>query len=171
MIRRTTLIIPTAKSSVWLIQSILLSLSFSFSGVVNADSGNGQRWYSPQQVESGSKLYQQHCAQCHGKRAEGTADWKTPLTDGSFPPPPLDGSAHTWHHGLPLLQRTIREGGAAYDGKMPPFAHTLNADKVDAIIAWFQSLWSDEIYNRWHGDREPDLEQPAIIQEILGNLK
>nr|NIV18536.1 cytochrome c [Woeseiaceae bacterium] len=32
---------------------------------------------------------------------------------------------------------------------MPGFAEILSGDERLAIIAWFQSLWPDEIYARW----------------------
>ena len=167
----TNLCMQRDKALRHLIQSVILILGLGLSGMAIAGSGEIERWYNPQQVERGSKLFQQHCAQCHGSNAEGTADWKTPLADGSYPPPPLNGTAHAWHHDLTLLRRTIGEGGAAYNGKMPPFGQALNSNQVDAIIAWFQSLWSDEIYRRWRGDAEPEIVQPEIIQKILGNLK
>jgi thiol:disulfide interchange protein DsbC len=32
---------------------------------------------------------------------------------------------------------------------MPAFEDKLSDDQIDAIIAWFQSLWTDEIYSLW----------------------
>ena len=38
------------------------------------------RWYSVEQVQTGSKVFQDHCAQCHGAQAQGvTADWRARL--------------------------------------------------------------------------------------------
>ena len=54
----------------------------------------GARWYSSEQVASGSQIFEMNCAECHGANAEGIyVNWKQKLPDGSFPPPPLDGSA------------------------------------------------------------------------------
>ncbi|MFC1603338.1 c-type cytochrome [Pseudomonadota bacterium] len=108
-----------------------------------------QRWYTNSQVTQGKALYSMHCAECHGNDAEATPDWRKSDKDGSYPPPPLNGSAHAWHHPLAHLRLTIRFGGARYDGKMPPFDDKLSADQIDSIIAWFQSLWPDEAYSRW----------------------
>ena len=48
------------------------------------------RWYSGEQVQIGSKVFQDQCAQCHGTQAQGiAADWRARLEDGSFPPPHL----------------------------------------------------------------------------------
>ena len=107
------------------------------------------RWYTPAQVSRGEPLYQAHCARCHKADASGTEDWRTPDAAGNYPPPPLDGSAHTWHHPLPVLRRTVKLGNARLGGTMPAFGHALDDDQIDAVIAWVQSNWSDEVYARW----------------------
>ncbi len=65
------------------------------------------------------------------------------------PPPPLNGTAHTWHHPLEVLDNSIANGGVEFGGVMPGFAEALNEDERMKIIAWFQSLWSEDIYERW----------------------
>ena len=107
------------------------------------------RWYSAVQVSEGEALYQVHCAICHGADGSATSAWRTPDENGIYPPPPLDGSAHTWHHPLALLDKTIIDGGAAFGGVMPGFGNVLDSNERHAIIAWCQSLWSDELYSRW----------------------
>lgn len=107
------------------------------------------RWYTEAQVRSGEPLYQAHCAACHAADASATADWRTPDALGNYPPPPLDGSAHTWHHPLSVLDDTIANGGIRFGGVMPGFGGVLTRDERLAIIAWFQSLWPGEIYERW----------------------
>ena len=114
-------------------------------------AASATRWYSLQQLEQGRTLFLQHCAVCHGPRAEGTSNWQQPDANGHYPPPPLNGSAHAWHHDLPLLQRTIREGGQKLGGQMPPFAQLLDAPQIDSVIAYFQSQWPDEVYQKWSG--------------------
>ena len=114
------------------------------------------RWYTTAQVEKGSGLYQQYCAVCHAADGSATAEWRTPGEDGNYPPPPLNGSAHTWHHPIEMLDQTISNGGIEFGGVMPGFAAVLDRDERLAIIAWFQSLWSDEIYERWRRIDERD---------------
>ncbi|MCG8427526.1 MAG: c-type cytochrome [Chromatiales bacterium] len=128
------------------------------------------RWYSSEQVETGRELFSIHCSSCHGKRAEGTRNWRQRLEDGSLPPPPLNGTAHSWHHQLPVLRKAINEGGQSFGGKMPGFKDKLSAKQVDAVIAWFQSLWSDEIYAMWSGEGIETIEQPPIIRDLLEGL-
>ncbi len=105
-----------------------------------------ERWYSPEQVKMGEKIYLQHCQSCHGDRGVGTKDWRTPLKDGSFPPPPLDGSAHAWHHPLDDLLNTVDKGL----NHMPAFGDKLDEAERRAVIAYLQSLWPDGIYDLWH---------------------
>jgi len=107
------------------------------------------RWYTPAQVEAGRLLYANHCTVCHASDGSATADWRTPGADGHYPPPPLNGSAHTWHHSRIQLDFTIQNGGIAFGGVMPAFAHLLNAQERLSIIAYFQTWWTDEIYAKW----------------------
>lgn len=115
---------------------------------VRAETIDG-RWYGAKQVALGAEVYQNNCISCHGINARGTADWKTPLANGAYPPPPLDGTAHTWHHPLSQLRRTIKEGNIRLGGQMPPFGDKLTAEETDAVIAYFQSLWSRRVYRTW----------------------
>ena len=122
--------------------------------LITACSGNAPetvpgRWYTAAQVESGNSLYQLHCAVCHADDGSATPEWRTPDAAGNYPPPPLNGTAHTWHHPIEMLDRTIANGGIEFGGVMPGFAAVLDEDQRLAIIAWFQSLWSDDIYERW----------------------
>lgn len=107
------------------------------------------RWYTAKEVERGAALYQRHCATCHRDDGGGTVDWRTPDPNGNYPPPPLNGTAHTWHHPMSVLDATIADGGAGVGGVMPGFAAALDEEDRRAIIAWFQDLWSEDIYRRW----------------------
>ncbi len=109
-----------------------------------------KRWYSIEQVQTGKKVFLKHCAVCHGKEAQGlTNDWRKPLADKSYPPPPLNGTAHAFHHPLSDLKKSINLGGLSQSGKMPAFKDKLKENEKLSVIAYFQSFWSDEIYNIW----------------------
>ncbi len=54
----------------------------------------GNRWYTKEQVTKGQELFANNCAVCHGQKAESTPNWRKKLSDGSYPPPPLNGTAH-----------------------------------------------------------------------------
>lgn len=109
-----------------------------------------QRHHDPQQVALGGELYRQHCASCHGQSAEGAADWRHRDTSGMFPPPPLNGTGHAWHHPVSWLKQMILEGSPAGQGKMPSWRGKLSEPEVEAIITWFQSLWPDQVYVAWY---------------------
>ncbi|MDQ7017274.1 MAG: cytochrome c [Gammaproteobacteria bacterium] len=108
-----------------------------------------QRWYTKAQVTEGAGLYRSNCAMCHKVDASGTHNWKEPLANGKYPPPPLNGDAHAWHHSLAALKRTIKKGGVALGGTMPAFGNRLNDAQIEAILAWVQTHWSDRIYQTW----------------------
>ncbi len=107
------------------------------------------RWYTQAQIEMGSKLYVENCIDCHLQDAQGTASWNELGPDGSYPPPPLNGTAHAWHHSLSVLKRTIDQGGVPLGGKMPGFEGKLNDAEKLAVISYFQSFWPDKIYSAW----------------------
>lgn len=107
------------------------------------------RWYTPNQLALGKTIFINNCAVCHGANAESIPNWQESLADGSYPPPPLNGSAHAWHHSLSALIRTIENGGVAIGGKMPPFKKILSKKEQLAAIAFFQSFWDDRVYQAW----------------------
>jgi len=114
-----------------------------------------QRKQDPELIHQGEILFTRHCASCHGQRAEGDPQWRHRLADGSYPPPPLNGSGHAWHHSHDMLRQMIRDGSqpsadGAPVGHMPPWRDTLSVHDIDAIIAWFQSLWPDQVYALWY---------------------
>ena len=101
--------------------------------------------------QRGAEVFAQNCAECHGGNAEATPDWRKVNADGKYPPPPLNGTAHAWHHPLDMLRMTVRKGGAPVGGLMPSFEDKLSAGDIDAAIAFFQAKWPDEIYTAWLG--------------------
>ncbi len=122
-----------------------------------------ERWYIQAQVDRGNALYQTHCAECHKPDASGSQNWRTLNAEGKLPPPPLNGSAHTWHHPLSVLRRTVKIGGVPLGGSMPGFAEKLTPEQIDDILAWVQSRWSEEIYRTWH---ERDAQANSRLQSI-----
>lgn len=130
-----------------IITTIIIGL-FTYGISVENDKIKG-RWYTKEQVDLGKEVFINNCASCHGKNAEKTVNWKTKLSDGSYPPPPLNDKAHAWHHPKWQLMKIINEGGTAYGGKMPSFKKVLTQEEKEAAIAYFQSFWADEFYLLW----------------------
>ena len=129
---------------------LLFSVFLLLATSVHADSTIDGKWYTQPHLEIGKRVFENNCSICHGLQGQGLAeDWKQPLADGSYPPPPLNGTAHTWHHPVSILIRTITHGGAALGGKMPAFDNKLSNEEKIAVIAYFQHWWPEEIYNGW----------------------
>lgn len=101
------------------------------------------------QLVSGGKLFQKHCAQCHGVDGQGADNWRQREPDGLFPPPPLNGTGHAWHHPGDWLFSKIKYGSVPGKGKMPAWGGTLNDDQIAAVMAWFMARWPPEVYEAW----------------------
>ena len=109
------------------------------------------RWYTQSQLTIGKQVFDNNCAVCHGEVGQSIAeDWKKPLVDGTHAPPPVNGTGHAWHHPVSQLKRSIREGGQAIGGKMPGFQDQLSKNEIEAVIAYFQHWWPEDIYQDWH---------------------
>jgi mono/diheme cytochrome c family protein len=129
-----------------------------------------ERWYSNTQAEAGESVFSTNCAACHGAAAAGTPDWRKPLADGRYPPPPLNGTAHGWHHPLTALRRQINKGGLKYGGWMPAFGDSLTDAQVDEVIAYVQSLWSDKIYAGWLKNDLAQSDEPPTTDQTVKNI-
>jgi thiol:disulfide interchange protein DsbC len=125
---------------------LILSCLLSISNFALAEEG---RWYNQDQVQRGEGLFQNNCASCHGANAEATSNWKQKDSEGKFPPPPLNGTGHAWHHSPVQLSKTIQQGSIQLGGVMPAFGSTLSDEDIDAVIAFFQSKWPDQTYQKW----------------------
>jgi mono/diheme cytochrome c family protein len=125
-------------------------------GVVNAALA---RMTDAGQLARGAKIYKANCEVCHGGQAQGATNWQKPGPDGKYPPPPLDGSAHAWHHPYTQLKQIIQEGTLKLGGNMPAWKGRLSEADTEAVIAHFQSLWPEEIYRAWQDiDRRARME-------------
>lgn len=106
------------------------------------------RQNDPEQLKLGKRVFEKFCSRCHGKHAEGAKNWKKIGKDQKYPPPPLNGTGHAWHHPRHILKEIIMEGTEP-DGNMPSWKSTLNEQQIEAVISWFQTLWPDELYAAW----------------------
>ena len=100
-------------------------------------------------LEQGKTLFVKNCAVCHGIDAQGAENWRKRDKDGKFPPPPLNGSAHAWHHPKQALMYTIKNGTIALGGSMPAWKDKLTDEEIESIIYWFQAKWPDQLYQAW----------------------
>lgn len=116
---------------------------------VDNKTGQVKRNFDQAQIKRGESVYNTHCIGCHGANGAATSEWRKPGTDGKYPPPPLDSTAHAWHHSTEVLKKTILKGTPPEIGSMPAWEGKLTEQQVDDVIVWIKSLWSDEIYNVW----------------------
>lgn len=126
----------------------------SLSDILNLGGDQVVRQFDPAQTQRGSELFHTHCAGCHGENAVGTPDWRTPTPEGRFPPPPLNGTAHAWHHSTAVLKKTILKGGPPEVSNMPAWESVLTEPQVDDIVEWIKSLWPEDIYATWYNHFE-----------------
>lgn len=101
----------------------------------------------------GSRIYAVHCAECHGAKLQGEADWHTRKPNGELPAPPHDPSGHTWHHSDEQLFAITKHGMARYappdyKSAMPAFVGRLSDREIRAVIAYIKSTWPEDIRNR-----------------------
>ncbi|VAW74164.1 Cytochrome c [hydrothermal vent metagenome] len=98
-------------------------------------------------VLAGGKLYAKNCASCHGTQGQGNAQWRVKLASGNFPPPPLNGTGHTWHHTQQWLVAFVQNGSPL--GTMPAWKNKLTSEQIQSILAWAQAKWPEQVYKRW----------------------
>ena len=89
----------------------------------------------PVDLVAGERLYQQHCASCHGVRGQGDG----PAGKGMVPPPPALGSAEVMRDVPPALMYRIVSVGIAGTA-MAAFGEALSADDRWSIVSWVNQL-------------------------------
>lgn len=128
-------------------------------GRAGADEAPLDRKLGPAQVARGKAVYEAHCMECHGPGGKGQpGDWRIRDADGYFPPPPLDDSAHAWHHPTAALLETIRDGSPQGQGRMPAWKGKLTEQEMQDVVAYIKSLWSDPMYRLWWKMEQQSLE-------------
>ena len=105
---------------------------------------------APEKLALGKSVYLKYCHTCHGDDGVGTKDWRKRDANGKFPPPPLNGNGHTWHHSISTLKNQIYNGGKEFGGEMPAFGDKLNEQEIESVILWIQSLWPEKTYQAWY---------------------
>jgi len=102
-------------------------------------------------INLGKKTFAKNCAICHGKAGAGLVeDWRKTLADGSYSPPPLNGTAHTWHHSPELLLGVINDGGSKIGGTMPAFKDKLTENQKLSILKYLRSIWPTDIQEKYN---------------------
>ncbi len=143
------------KISILLIGALVISLFLAACDNDKQSANNSGkkvegRWYTTTQLLRGKKVFKESCAVCHGDSGQGlTENWREALPDGTYPAPPVNGTAHAWHHSREALLRTINNGGIPLGGTMPPFKDKLTDKQKEEVLAYVMSLWPNNIYMAW----------------------
>lgn len=137
------------------------TLLLVLAGLLVSAGGGGWIWRIQQaidpgdsrQVARGAGLYAAHCAQCHGARLEGEANWQNRKPNGELPAPPHNASGHTWHHTDEQLFGITKHGMARYappdyKSAMPSYVGKLPDTDIRAVIAFIKSTWPEAIRRR-----------------------
>lgn len=102
-------------------------------------------------LERGARLYQENCALCHGPEAQGHPDWQTP---GVVAAPPLNGTGNEWKRSraemIAVIQNGVKRNGVPV---MPGWKDRLSEAEIADVVAWFQALWSPDVYAKWQRAR------------------
>jgi mono/diheme cytochrome c family protein len=101
-------------------------------------------------VALGETTFKQNCISCHGKEGQGLVkDWKKTQANGKYPAPPINGTAHAWHHSPKALLTTINNGGVILGGWMPGFKDQLNEVEKQGLLDYIHSLWPSELQKKY----------------------
>ena len=101
-------------------------------------------------VALGEATFKQNCISCHGKEGKGLVkDWKKTQENGKYPAPPINGTAHAWHHSPKALLTTINNGGVILGGWMPGFKGQLNEVEKQGLLDYIHSLWPSELQKKY----------------------
>ena len=100
-------------------------------------------------VNSGRKIYEQHCASCHGAKGEGAPNWQERDAQGELPAPPHNAEGHTWRHSDAELYEMVSKGWRDPFNKtkkltMPAFNGVLSPEQIRAVITYLKTLWTPE---------------------------
>ena len=101
-------------------------------------------------VARGEKVYNLHCAVCHGAMLEGQPDWRQRDAEGYLPAPPHDETGHTWHHRDDLLFEITKYGASVvigdenYKTRMPAYKGVINDSDIVAVLSYIKSRWPEQ---------------------------
>lgn len=124
-----------------------------------ANSAPLDRKFDAERIARGRAIYEKNCLECHGAKGQGPqGDWRVRDADGNYPPPPLDDTAHAWHHPTRVLMETIRDGSPGGEGNMPAWKGKLSEQGMQDVVVYIKSLWSDPVYRLWMKMEQQSLE-------------
>ena len=110
---------------------------------------NKTRGFTIEGLNRGARLFQQHCAQCHGPEAQGHPDWQR-QSKFYAAAPPLNGKGRDWKLSKADFARIVKYGLSRNGVAIMPAWHARLSDRdIDDIITWCQALWPTDVYGKW----------------------
>ena len=91
---------------------------------------------TPDPVILGQQVFVRVCSVCHGENAEGYAN--------ALNAPALDETEHAYEHPDPVIHDWIVNGKLGLGRQMPALGEQLTDEEVHAVIAYLQTLWTEE---------------------------
>ena len=133
----------------WILLAWLATISLASACGSDDGSDTGFVADSADPLGRGERIFGTYCASCHGDSGEGQPHWNITKSDGTLPPPPLNGSGHTWHHGDGTLYKQVKLGGDYLDlpgfkSGMPAFGDQLSHYDIIHVLRYVKSLWGDQ---------------------------
>ena len=117
-----------------------------------SQKANPVSYDDPQMIARGRELFNANCSTCHRAQAEGenpAGVFYGKKPDGSYWVPALNGTAHTWHHSPDGLFQQIKRGSSQLGSPMRGWKGRLSDREIHAVIAYFQSLWPEDLRQRY----------------------
>ncbi|MFQ5434530.1 MAG: c-type cytochrome [Anaerolineae bacterium] len=109
---------------------------------------------TPDPVVLGRQVFTRICAECHGQNGEGYAT--------ELGAPALDATEHASEHPDQQIHEWIVNGKLGFEREMPAQGDKLTDEEVHVVIAYLQTLWTEEqlavqqdITARWPATPEP----------------
>ena len=99
-------------------------------------------------VNQGKKVYQTHCAVCHGINLKGQQGWNKIDAKNNILAPPHDETGHTWHHSDEELFFLTKYGGSGKAGgisAMPGYEQILSDKEIISVLSYIKSTWPIDI--------------------------
>jgi mono/diheme cytochrome c family protein len=131
---------------------VILGLLVTLFSWPRASSGSLTASASP---EHGLTLYKKYCVSCHGPNGRGEYRWQYKERGA----PPLDASAHAWHHSDSQLVSMILDKPVP-DSRMPPWRSILSRDDAIDIVAYMKTLWGSYIVANCQGPKHMQCMSP-----------
>lgn len=122
-------------------------------------AGTPSRWFTNAQLARGKTIYDLNCTECHGERGQGNYGKGGRATTQATAPSALNGSGSIVEQSLTDMVGAIDRG---FDPGMPAFKKLLTNEEKLLVIAYYQTFWPQESYDRWAESNESQLAQEPV---------